>query len=223
MSAIDWSAQPELDARSLNSPRPCKHDMNCVYNGEGGCAFVHSGEEGVGRRLFPARTFKNAKGDEIWQNATVRLFGAPGKSVGFYERRRLRLSWPEWCKMKGLPMPIRRAAAAPAVAAVPVAAATAAATAAAEGPVRVFAPAEIIAQLIQFQTNQLGEMLFPLVVTGLDAIKPSLVETGSWSERITAGKITGMFLAQGPEWVKDILGKGELNAQIMQGCAVLNQ
>jgi len=86
-----WPAQPELDEKALNSPQPCSHGSGCRYDGP--CAFVHKGEEGTGRRLFPART---VDGNE--QAACVRLIGSPG----FYERRRLRLSWPAWCAKKGI-------------------------------------------------------------------------------------------------------------------------
>jgi len=97
--AFGWVAQPELDVPALNSPRPCSHGARCNYNGC--CAFVHPGEQGTGRRVFPAR---NANEKDV-----VRLIGRPD----FYERRRLRLSWPQWCAKKGLPLPpVRKAAAA---------------------------------------------------------------------------------------------------------------
>lgn len=108
-----WPAEPALDEKALNSPQPCSHGSGCRYDGP--CAFVHKGEEGTGRRLFPARTVDGKE-----QAACVRLIGSPG----FYERRRLRLSWPEWCAKKG----IQHGAAAPrpaqpAVSAAPTAAA----------------------------------------------------------------------------------------------------
>jgi hypothetical protein len=86
-----WPAEPALDEKALNSPQPCSHGSGCRYDGP--CAFVHKGEEGTGRRLFPARTVDGKE-----QAACVRLIGSPG----FYERRRLRLSWPEWCAKKGI-------------------------------------------------------------------------------------------------------------------------
>ena len=88
---FNWPAEPALDEKALNSPQPCSHGSGCRYDGP--CAFVHKGEEGTGRRLFPART---VDGNE--QAACVRLIGSPG----FYERRRLRLSWPQWCAKKGI-------------------------------------------------------------------------------------------------------------------------
>jgi len=92
---FNWPAQPELDEKSLNSPQPCQHGAGCTYKKEGACcAFVHPGEQGTGRVFFPARKVENK---QIYQPATVRLVGS-----SFYERRRLGLSWPEWCAKKGL-------------------------------------------------------------------------------------------------------------------------
>ena len=93
---FNWSAEIELDEKALNSPQPCSHGSGCRYDGP--CAFVHKGEEGTGRRLFPARITKDKDGKDVKQAACVRLIGSPG----FYERRRLRLSWPEWCAKKGI-------------------------------------------------------------------------------------------------------------------------
>jgi hypothetical protein len=92
---FNWPAEPELDEKVLNSPQPCSHGSGCRYNGP--CAFVHKGEEGTGRRLFPARMVLK-DGKEVKQEAAVRLIGSPS----FYERRRLRLSWPEWCAKRGI-------------------------------------------------------------------------------------------------------------------------
>ena len=102
--AFTWSSQPELNAPELNSPRPCSHGAGCSY--EGPCAFVHPGEEGTGRRLFPARTKEDGSVDK----AIVRLIGSPG----FYERRRLRLSWADWCAKKGIPYTKKQGAPKPA-------------------------------------------------------------------------------------------------------------
>lgn len=93
---FSWPAEPALDEKALNSPQPCSHGSACRYDGP--CAFVHKGEEGTGRRLFPARTTQDKDGASVAQAACVRLIGSPG----FYERRRLRLSWPEWCAKKGI-------------------------------------------------------------------------------------------------------------------------
>jgi len=102
MSAIQWYNNPKFDAPALNSPQPCIHGAGCVYTvkGEGGavmpgcCSFVHPGEEGNGRRLFPESIVKG-----VHKPACVRLTG----NAGFYERRRLRLSWQAWCELKNIP------------------------------------------------------------------------------------------------------------------------
>ena len=105
--SFDWSSQPELNDLKYNSPRPCNHGANCVYsNPTRCCAFVHPGEEGTGRKLFPAFIRKNNDGTSVWMPAAVRLIGG----ASFYERRRLNLSWPEWCFRQGLPGPTRRPA-----------------------------------------------------------------------------------------------------------------
>ena len=93
---FNWPAEPELDEKELNSPQPCGHGAGCTYNGP--CAFVHPGEEGTGRRLFPGRTIEDKDGNQVEQAAAVRLIGSPS----FYERRRLKMSWPQWCAKKGI-------------------------------------------------------------------------------------------------------------------------
>ena len=92
--AYDLSAA-EFSAPALNAPRACAHGSNCYYSGPNGCAFVHPGEEGTAMKIFPARTVKDQTGKEMWQKATVRLIGG----AGFYERRRLKMSWPQWCAL----------------------------------------------------------------------------------------------------------------------------
>jgi len=92
--AFNNDGHPELNEPELNCPRLCVHGIHCTYTGPGktGCNFVHPGEEGTGRRLFPARMDEKT-GQE--QAACVRLIGSPG----FYERRRLKMSWPQWCAL----------------------------------------------------------------------------------------------------------------------------
>jgi hypothetical protein len=105
MFAFDLS-DPKFSAPALNAPRPCAHASNCYYNGPNGCAFVHPGEEGTGMKIFDARTVMDHTGKETWQKATVRLIGG----AGFYERRRLKMSWPQWCalpKNAHLPKPVK--------------------------------------------------------------------------------------------------------------------
>lgn len=98
MTSIRWFQNAAFDAPELNSPQPCIHGAGCVYTVKdkddvihpGCCRFVHPGEEGTGRRLFPAKDGKPP---------CVRLTG----KAGFYERRRLRMSWGEWCERQGIP------------------------------------------------------------------------------------------------------------------------
>jgi len=106
--AFRWYKKAAFDAPHLNSPQPCAHGAGCAYTvkdketGEqvaGCCAFVHPGEEGTGRRLFEERTTTNDAGETTVQKACVRLTG----KAGFYERRRLRLSWPAWCERNNIP------------------------------------------------------------------------------------------------------------------------
>ena len=103
-NTIHWFESAALDDPTLRSPQPCKRGIHCDYkltdkdSGElvrACCSGVHPGEEGTGRRLFPARITDDGKE----QPACVRLTGA---SQGFYMRRRLRLSWSEWCEANNL-------------------------------------------------------------------------------------------------------------------------
>ena len=102
--AIRWFEKAEFDAPELNSPQPCIHGEGCVFtitlpDGKiipGVCRFVHPGEEGTGRRLFPARPID---GPTSMQPACVRLVG----NAEFYERRRLKMPWQAWCELKGIP------------------------------------------------------------------------------------------------------------------------
>ena len=109
-TAIRWFENPAFDAPELKSPQPCIHGAGCVFtvkNAEGKpipayCRFVHPGEEGTGRRLFPERTIRDTLRDgqgKIVQPACVRLIG----KAGFYERQRLRMPWQEWCARQGIP------------------------------------------------------------------------------------------------------------------------
>lgn len=104
-NVIRWFESAALDDPKLRSPQPCKRGIHCDYkltdeiSGElvrACCSGVHPGEEGTGRRLFPARILDDGRE----QPACVRLTGA---AQGFYERRRLRLSWAEWCERHEIP------------------------------------------------------------------------------------------------------------------------
>ena len=94
--AYDWSA-PEMNAAELKSPRPCKHGVGCNFSGS--CGYVHPGEEGTGRQMFPARKLTDPKtGLQRDQAACVRLIG----NAGFYRRRQLKMTWPAWCAKQGI-------------------------------------------------------------------------------------------------------------------------
>ena len=107
MPALRWYKKKEFDVPELNSPQPCAHGGGCDYKRkspesgemvEGCCAFVHPGEEGTGRHLFDGREVER-DGVMVQQPACVRLTGG----AGYYERRRLRLSWKAWCERQGIP------------------------------------------------------------------------------------------------------------------------
>ena len=107
-NTINWFVKSVFDDPRLNSPQPCAHGSGCDYKVldiESGqmvpacCRFVHPGEEGNGRRLFPAREYTSADGKLQRQSACVRLTGR----AGFYERRRLGLSWKDWCEKEDIP------------------------------------------------------------------------------------------------------------------------
>lgn len=97
--AFDWNEKPEWNIPSLGSPIPCRAGANCTYSGV--CSFVHPGEEGVKRYISYARY------DD--ENDMVRLYDPNHErgSADYYTRRRQRKSWPEWCALKGLPIPIK--------------------------------------------------------------------------------------------------------------------
>ena len=93
---FDWNVS-EMNAPELKSPRACKHGAGCNYSGS--CGYVHPGEEGTGRQIFPARKFTDPKtGVERDQPACVRLIG----NAGFYRRRQLKMTWPAWCAKQGM-------------------------------------------------------------------------------------------------------------------------
>jgi hypothetical protein len=94
--AFDWNV-PEMNVPEMKSPRPCKHGAGCNYSGS--CGYVHPGEEGTGRQVFPARKFTDPKtGQDRDQVACVRLIG----NAGFYRRRQLKMTWPAWCAKQGM-------------------------------------------------------------------------------------------------------------------------
>ena len=107
--AIQWFENAAFDAPELKSPQPCIHGAGCVYTKKTAdgkvvpavCGFVHPGEEGRGRRLFPARTiiFEHPDGDDVVeQPACVRLIGG----ALYYERMRMRMPWQAFCAVRGI-------------------------------------------------------------------------------------------------------------------------
>jgi len=99
-NTIRWYVKESFDEPKLRSPQPCARGVHCDYRRwnpatkqmePAPCAKVHPGEEGTGRRLFPARAA---------QPACVRLTGA---AHGYYERCWRRMSWRDWCAEKGIP------------------------------------------------------------------------------------------------------------------------
>lgn len=105
-NTIQWYENKELDVSTLRSPTPCPRGVFCQYkipNPEtkeleiACCRMVHPGEEGNGRRLFPARTTPDGR----QQPACVRLTG----NAGFYERCRLKQPWRTFAEERNIPLP----------------------------------------------------------------------------------------------------------------------
>lgn len=105
-NVIQWYESAEMDKPELRSPTPCPRGVYCQYklpNKEtkelelACCRMVHPGEEGNGRRLFPARTAPDGR----QQQACVRLTG----NALFYERCRLKLPWRRFAAQRGIPLP----------------------------------------------------------------------------------------------------------------------
>lgn len=104
-NVIQWYENAAFDKPELRSPQPCPRGVYCQYkipNKEtqeleiACCRMVHPGEEGNGRRLFPARSK-----DGRQQPACVRLTG----NAGFYERCRLKQPWRVWAAEHNIPLP----------------------------------------------------------------------------------------------------------------------
>ena len=242
--AFDFNANPALCLPELNAPRPCKHAANCFYNGEGGCAFVHPGEEGTGLQLFPARTVKDPEtGKELWQKATVRLIG----SAKFYERRRLKMSWPKWCalpKNAHLPMPGKMAQP-------PTqqqssffllnpteqfnsmfksgyAIQTPEIIAAREAFMASFSPEATALNnkaIEEVKHQQMGNALYAIIAPFLVETENDMKEGGIWHKNITAGKITGMLLeAFSYEQLYPMLSNmEELKDKLAECCVIIKE
>jgi hypothetical protein len=240
-----WATQPELNDLSLGCPQPCKWAERCVYKGPGGCGYVHPGEEGTGRKLFEARMVK--KGDsERWEKATVRLIGRPG----FYERRRLRLSWPEWCERQKMPAPVPLSAA---KASLPLPQpqpqplllhpaqmqqmvgmyvammapyysqqAPLPTTVAPPSYVTRAAAAAASAATAAAKREAIGNKLFSLITEQLDASVSERAESGLVHPKITAGKITAMILEHSLEEAAQLCSKtDELGDMVINACETI--
>jgi hypothetical protein len=71
--------------------------------------------------------------------------------------------------------------------------------------------------------DALGERLFPLVVAELESFKKT-VNPADWPEKITAGRITGMFLElEVDEVEKMISDSAYLSSQMFEAYEVLNE
>ena len=96
-----------MDDSALRSPQPCPRGIACDYkrkNPDGTlvrvwCKFVHPGEEGTGRRIWPEKKLD----DGTVLPATVRLTGMnTAVGGGWVQRLKERLSWPDWAAKHGL-------------------------------------------------------------------------------------------------------------------------
>ena len=105
INSIRWFVKASFDKPNLRSPQPCARGIYCDYRRwnpasqrlePAVCHFVHPGEEGTGRRFFPARQLTDGR----QQPACVRLTGA---REGFYARCGKRIPWGSWCAQKGIP------------------------------------------------------------------------------------------------------------------------
>lgn len=181
--AFDWSATPELDDPVLNSPRPCFHGAKCTYTGADGCAFVHPGEEGSGRRIFKGRTI-NKNGVQTWQKSTVRLISFDGSKVPFYERRMRKMSWPAWLQHIG--------AANVAKASSPAKAEPVTVQEIEEGLQAT--PSSSDTECLKAKSIIFGDALYAKIDELLNMAMPMLVSSGEYLPCITSPKITGMLL-----------------------------
>jgi hypothetical protein len=71
--------------------------------------------------------------------------------------------------------------------------------------------------------DALGERLFPLVVAELESFKKT-VNPAEWPEKITAGRITGMFLELEVSEVEKMISDGDyLSEKMFEAYDVLNE
>ena len=107
VNRINWYVNSSMDDSALRSPQPCPRGIACDYkrkNPDGTlvrvwCKFVHPGEEGTGRRIWPEKKLD----DGTVLPATVRLTGMNASvGGGWVQRLKERLSWPDWAAKHGL-------------------------------------------------------------------------------------------------------------------------
>lgn len=190
-------SDPQFSAPELNAPRPCAHAANCYYNGPNGCAFVHPGEEGTGMKIFNARVVKDHQtGKEMWQKATVRMIGG----ASFYERRRLKMSWPEWCALPKNAHLLKPTKASP-VETLPANTQIQQNKTVApfvEQPAQSNDGMNMLYKMMaqaEAQTRQnIGNALYPMISAFLAEEENNMKAGGVWHPSMTAGKITGMLL-----------------------------
>lgn len=216
--AFDFS-DPTFTAPELNAPRPCKHASNCFYNGSGGCAFVHPGEEGTGLQIFPARKSENTEtGEQTWQKATVRLIGG----AKFYERRRLRMSWPQWCALPKNSHLLKKVSSSPAPAGAPLPDIMMEYNRQAQAYNEQTRLAYIQA-CQEYQKQQMGIAIYRIVEPFLVEQEQSMKDGGIWNSKMTAGKITGMLLdgLEQEELVQFIEDSEAFHERMSECCSIL--
>lgn len=210
---LSWPAELEgwTDAK-YKTPQACRWADACVY--KGCCGFVHPGEEGTGLKFFPGRV-TTTNGVSQWEPPVVRLIGSPT----FYKRRRLRMSWPQWCAESGLPAPVPLSQRAPAPAPYPADCSMLSLTAP-----DILYPA-MRAKVTADTKNRLGDLLYPMVEAILTQNKEQMAEADAWHESMTPGKVVGMFL-EGidlPELEELTQSADALNERVVEACDILYQ
>ena len=166
-SNFAWTmeSQPELNHPALKSPIPCKWGSSCYYNGC--CCFVHPGEEGTGRKLFPSRvSFNQQYGLMLWEAPVVRLIG----NASFYERRRKGMSWSQWVDYKNQKQKQKQKQMA-------------------------YLPYELDAVFpAQDEKDKMRRKLFPMIYQVLVENKYTILECGMVHRDMSAGKIVEKML-----------------------------
>ena len=207
---LSWPAELDgwTDAK-YKTPQACRWADACVY--KGCCGFVHPGEEGTGLKFFPGR-ITTTNGVSQWEPPVVRLIGSPT----FYKRRRLRMSWPQWCAESGLPAPVPLSQRAPTAAP-------------ADGSMLSLTAPDILYPAMRAASSlhpaSLGDLLYPMVKAILTENKQAMAEADAWHESMTPGKVVGMFL-EGIELaeLEELTQSADmLNERVVEACDILYQ